>query len=129
MTHETQATIGEWSIATFGPCDPSSPALARRVLEEVLELCFAVGVSYWSVQDTIRGTYGNNLLAAGPTKSVTDDMADVFVTLAGMAHRRGVDLQVAVDEKMRINRHERKWVAHGDGTGVHRERIDVEDAH
>jgi NTP pyrophosphatase (non-canonical NTP hydrolase) len=116
---ETQETIGRWARATFPGGDDQSPRHCLRLLEEVVELCRAAGASRRKVLDTITLTLaGGSFRKLDPPDEIAEEMADCAIVLAVIAHRRGVDLQAEVDEKMRINR-SRTWRSHGDGTGYH----------
>jgi NTP pyrophosphatase (non-canonical NTP hydrolase) len=116
---ETQETIGRWARATFPGGDDQSPRHCLRLLEEVVELCRAAGASRRKVLDTITLTLaGGSFRKLDPPDEIAEEMADCAIVLAVIAHRRGVDLQAEVDEKMRINR-SRTWRSNGDGTGYH----------
>jgi NTP pyrophosphatase (non-canonical NTP hydrolase) len=117
---ETQETIGRWARATFPGGDDQSPRHCLRLLEEVVELCRAAGASKRKILDTITLALRDDLVfrKLDPPEKIAEEMADVAIVLAVIAHRRGVDLQAEVDEKMRVNR-SRTWKSHGDGTGYH----------
>ena len=94
---ETQKTIEEWRLATFGPS--ISMRIAVRANEEMSELLRAL-----SVDD-------NNPKAAS-------EIADVMIVLYGVAECLEVDLHDEVDKKMKINR-ARVWNLDGSGHGHH----------
>lgn len=122
--NETQQSIGDWIERTFPGGDPASPRKSLRLLEEVIELCLADGASVREIDDAI----GRALSAEGrayearrpePGK-VPAEAADTLIVLYGLAALKGFDLHAEVDRKMAVNRHERTWIANGDGTGYHR---------
>lgn len=98
MSNETQESIEEWRLNTFGP-SMSTMRIAARANEEMSELLRAL-----SVDD------GN------PKAAV--EIADVVIVLYGVATRLGVDLHAEVDKKMEINR-ARRWALDGTGHGYH----------
>src|SRR3990172_5961258 len=97
--NETQASISDWAIQTFG-YPKSAKTLVERFVTEVIEL------------DTKS--------AAQPIilEHIRDECADCLVVLYQAAQFYGFDLHEAVNEKMIINR-ERKWDLKGDGTAQH----------
>lgn len=91
-------SITDWQLATFGEATPERAF--DRFLEEFDEMAGASAV------DT-----SNEKLA--------EEAADVVITLAAWVKARtGLDLAIAVEQKMLVNR-ERKWDVRGDGTGYH----------
>jgi NTP pyrophosphatase (non-canonical NTP hydrolase) len=120
---ETQETIGRWARATFPGGDDHSPRHCLRLLEEVGELCRAAGASKRKILDTITlALRDGSFRKLDPPEKIAEELADVAIVLAVIAHRRGVDLQAEVDRKMAVNRYEREWVANGDGTGYHKKK-------
>jgi NTP pyrophosphatase (non-canonical NTP hydrolase) len=104
--HETQASIGQWADQTFGAS--SIKARWLRVCQEVDE-----------TTKLLRGGKSGPLSDEAPGRAaLAEELADVAITLYGLAHTAGIDLQAAVDLKMAINR-ARRWQRHGDGTGQH----------
>ena len=97
---ENFETIGNWLEDTFGKNEDIEDRYANchlwRVLDEIEEMCELAPV----------------------TEGVAHEAADVVIALAGMCRRYGIDLQAAVDEKMKINR-EREWEVYSNGTGRH----------
>jgi NTP pyrophosphatase (non-canonical NTP hydrolase) len=96
---ENQKTISEWATKTFGY--PTAERSIKRMLEEVDEL------KKVDVND-YRHSFDE----------VSNECADVLITLYQVANTFGFDLHVCVDHKMSINRN-RKWKIAGDGTGRH----------
>lgn len=128
---ETQGSIGEWAVETFGGESGLTARHCIRLMEEVVELCLAAGASAHSIDLAV----GKSLERAGccrdwdlwcwedvshplPEK-VPEELADCGIVLDTLAHRAGVDLQSEKDKKMEVNRHHRKWECKGDGTGYH----------
>jgi len=97
MSIETQATIREWQIDTFG-APTNSMRTATRLNEEVAELLVDMSL-------------GNHA-------KVPDEMADIYVVLCGLAGELGVDIAAEVDKKMTINR-ARRWRITDEGHGYH----------
>lgn len=96
--HETQETIEEWRLATFGP-GGSNARLAARANEEMAELLKALTGDEWDPK-------------------AVDEIADVVIVLYGLASRFKVDLHAEVDQKMARNR-ARQWRLDGTGHGYH----------
>jgi NTP pyrophosphatase (non-canonical NTP hydrolase) len=94
---ENQKTISEWAVKTFGY--PTRERSIHRMLEEVTEL------SITDYEDFNK---------------VSDECADIYITMCQVASIYGFDLHACVDHKMQINRN-RKWKLAGDGTGQHEE--------
>lgn len=97
-THETQATISAWAEQTFGPVS-GNLAIGIRALEEFAELL-------------------SKLAANDAHPGAMEEIADVHIVLARLAHRLGGDTQQAVDDKMATNR-ARVWRLDGKGQGQH----------
>ena len=123
---ETQETVGKWIDETFPGTDPNSPRKALRALEEMVELCLASGASAEDIEHIVGEASIKARKESGqkyqerklePDK-IRLETADVLIVLYGVAHMRGFDLHLAVDDKMAINRH-RQWKPNGDGTGYH----------
>jgi NTP pyrophosphatase (non-canonical NTP hydrolase) len=96
---ENQKTISEWAEKTFGYVAPERSI--SRMLEEVEEL--------------------KNINLSNEKSSfneVSNECADIFITMCQIASTWGFNLQACVDHKMQINR-ARKWKIAGDGTGRH----------
>lgn len=98
-TTETQKTINEWAVATFG--SPTPTRSIKRMIEEVMEL-----------EEVCDSNDIND------TGKVANECADILITLYQVASTFRFDLHGAVDSKMQINR-ARKWKIAGDGTGQH----------
>lgn len=99
---ETQKTISEWAVQTFGY--PTRETSVKRMLKEVEEL------KAINLTEDKFGYSSFNL--------VSDECADIYITMCQIASTFGFDLQACVDHKMSINR-SRKWKIAGDGTGQH----------
>jgi NTP pyrophosphatase (non-canonical NTP hydrolase) len=96
---ENQRTISVWAAKTFGY--PTEERAIKRMLEEVEEL--------------------KNIDAKDYNKSfdeISNECADILITLYQVANVFSFDLHKCVDHKMEINR-ARKWKIAGDGTGQH----------
>jgi len=92
---ETQKSISDWAVKTFGY--PTRERSIQRMLEEVEEL---------------KKVDINNGIQIG------DECADIYITMCQIASTFGFDLHSCIDFKMDINKH-RKWRIVGDGTGQH----------
>lgn len=116
---ETQQSINDWSVETFGLS--SALTTATRMNVEVAELLSDLGghqdvllsqllAANNAIAEalSIRANYleANGLLADRTPNG--KECPDVAVILFQVAARCGVDLLPAVDEKMRINR-ARNW--------------------
>jgi len=75
-----QQKIGEWSKETFPTATPSS--LLHHLVDEVIELCENPGSP--------------------------EEMADVLILLIHLASLQGIDLELATQEKFKVNQ-KRKW--------------------
>ena len=95
---EDQHSISTWANKTFGY--PTRQRSINRMMEEVIEL------------GKIKQSDENNF------NKVSDECADILITLYQVASVYGFDLHECVDPKMQINRN-RKWKIAGDGTGQH----------
>lgn len=100
---ETQQTISEWGIKTFG-YPKSREAIVKRMLEECEELK--------------NVTFGKDYAGTYNTPYIADECADIYIVMCQVMGVIGEDLHVCVDHKMKINR-ARKWEIAGDGTGQH----------
>jgi hypothetical protein len=128
MPVENQETVGAWARGTFPGGADRSPRAAQRMLEEVVELCYAAGMHRVEMIQTIRDAC-RKFPEAGLTRcpepaDVGPEAGDVLVTLYVLADRWGVDLHAHCDAKMEVNR-ARTWHANGDGTGYHISDMDV----
>lgn len=103
--HETQKTISDWGIKTFGyPRDII--VIIDRMLKEVEEL------KYWI--DLGESGYNINTVY----DKMSDECADIYIVMCQVMNTMGFDLHSCVDHKMEINR-VRKWKSNEDGTGQH----------
>lgn len=96
---ETQRTISDWGVRTFGS-PISGTVILERLYQEMLEL---------------RNT---DYLSNDGFHKISDECADVLILLYQVADLFGFDLHACVDHKMEINR-ARKWKLNGDGTAQH----------
>ncbi len=96
---ENQKTVSEWAQSTFGPIK-SNLCIATRALQEMAELCVA-------------------LAADDCHPKAAEEVADIFIVLYRLMERLGVNVQTAVNEKMKINR-ARTWVLDGNGQWQHK---------
>ena len=104
LPSEDQYTIGSWAMETFPNRD--TKVAARRMFAEVVELLDL----FWDPAI---------MASRNPTTTeIARECADVFVTLCNVATMAGIDLQTAVNEKMKTNR-ARKWKINPDGSGQH----------
>ena len=95
---ETQATIDEWRLTTFGSGGTTIRA-AGRANQEMAELLM-------------------NLAEDLAHPKAAQEVADIVICMYGVASRLGVDLHAEVDAKMAVNR-ARTWRLTGDGHGYH----------
>jgi hypothetical protein len=95
---ETQKSISDWAVQTFGPTG-SNLRVAIRANEEMAELL------------TILARNDNDLRAA-------EEAADLFIVLCRLFERLGVDFWAEIERKMKINR-ARSWTPDGSGCGQH----------
>lgn len=98
MTRETQQSISNWAVDTFGDTGTNA-SCATRANKEMSELVMALANDD---RDPKAGA----------------ECADVLICLYRVAERLGVDLHAEVDRKMAINR-ARKWSLDGHGHGYH----------
>lgn len=99
MPAETQNTISQWAVDTFGFAS-SNARVAARANEEMAELLKLL-------------TIDDSAPQAG------EEIADIFIVLYRLAQRMGYDIQQEVDRKMVINRI-RAWALDGSGHGYHK---------
>ena len=94
---ETQCSIAEWQQANFPAA--TKEGIIRHLSEEFEEFLFA---------------------ASNPTSIIDaeEEAADILILLYAWSTANNIDLQSAVNEKMRINR-SRTWIIQPDGTGRH----------
>ncbi len=83
---ETQRSIFDWQLETFGP--PKLMRSATRINEEVAEL-----LVHMSLDDYMK---------------IPGELADIAILITGLAAAMWIDLQGEVDKKMAINR-KRRW--------------------
>jgi hypothetical protein len=95
---ETQQTISQWALDTFGPVG-SNVRVAARANEEMSELLRALTVD-----------------ESHP--KAAEEIADIVIVLYRLATRLSVDLNAEVDRKMEINR-KREWKLDNTGHGYH----------
>jgi len=100
MSLESQRSICDWADAAFGPVTDLQ-VCAQRAAKEMREFQFII----------------DNWKKMRPTV-ITEEMADIVITLFRLASALEVDLGRAVDTKMRKNRL-RKWERDGFGNGQH----------
>lgn len=107
---ETQASIYQWAVETFGEAK-SELHIYGRAKDEFQELEMAL----------IDGVQLPDYTFRNPER-IVEEIADVVIVLSQIAERLGLDLGEAIDRKMAINR-EREWRTNGDGTGQHVEEF------
>lgn len=95
---ETQKTISQWALETFGPSG-NNASCAGRANKEMAELV-------------------NALTCDDNHPKAVEEIADVVICLYRLAERLGGDLMQAVDEKMTVNR-ARRWHVDAYGHGKH----------
>lgn len=93
---ETQATIADWANGVG--INPEPQRAVERAGEELQEAIDA--------------------LASGDTAAAGVEIADVVICLCVAAAKLGVDLQAAIDAKMKINRG-RTWKLDASGCAYH----------
>ena len=96
---ETQKTVNDWAIKTFGRIKNPQTAI-DRMLKEVREL-------------EKLSRYND-----AAYEEMADKCADIYIVMCQVMATIGFDMNACVDHKMGINRH-RKWELKGDGTGQH----------
>lgn len=95
---ENQKTISEWASKTFG--NINRIVAIGRMFKEVDEL--------GEINPEDKDSF----------EKISNECADILITLYRVAEVHGFDLHACVDHKMQINR-ARKWKIAGDGTGQH----------
>jgi hypothetical protein len=95
---ESQKSICDWGLETFGPITELRPC-AERATDEMREFQLAID----------QGCDPDALLA---------EAADIVITLYRLAGHLGRDLHAEIDRKMAINR-ARRWIPDGKGNGQH----------
>lgn len=95
---ETQKSISDWAIETFGEAG-SNLRVALRANNEMAELLDMLAVD-------------DNDSRAG------EEIADLFIVLARLLDKMGVNLDEEIQRKMKINR-ARVWTKDGSGCGQH----------
>ncbi len=98
---ETQETINQWQLDTFGERMYKPNELAIRTNTEMAELLTAVASN-------------------GSRKQISMECADVVIMVMGLCSSLSISLQEAVDYKMAVNR-ERKWDIPETGHVQHKE--------
>ena len=104
---ETQKSIGDWQSKTFPNVSLYSSVV--RMLQEAHEL---VGL-FWIDRD-----HALQHPQMPPTAKIANEIADVYITLVGVAEKAGINIEQAVNDKMKVNR-QRKWKIGKDGCGQH----------
>ncbi len=109
--YSIQQRIHEWAEQVFGSATHPMP-LFRRIQDELHELKDELEIH--GVTQTI------NSIKMMPTmrQLIAKECADVAITLFRFCGALGIDLLEEVEKKQTVNE-ERKWQAHGDGTGQH----------
>jgi len=102
LLKENPRSVSKWAEQTFGAAG-SNASVAARANEEMSELLMALAIDDKSPQ-------------------TGEEIADVICVLWRLAVRAGVDVQKAIDAKMKINR-ARKWNLDGSGHGYHRAEV------
>jgi NTP pyrophosphatase (non-canonical NTP hydrolase) len=95
---ETQKSISEWAIKTFGQ-PITTDIIFDRFMSEITEL-------------------SERFSDCRDPEYLKDECADCLIILYQFCQESGFDLHDAVDQKMTINRN-RKWKTKGDGVGQH----------
>jgi NTP pyrophosphatase (non-canonical NTP hydrolase) len=119
---ESQQSISEWGVHTFGKVADSA-TLVGRALEEYAELMSLllpdeIGAKFQEMVDSLRARIRTPTATVPASHSISDELADVVVVLMQAAEGYGVDLLGAVDHKMKVNR-ARKWKTDKLGVGQH----------
>lgn len=97
--HETQRTISDWAVKTFGN-SKSVEIVIKRMLKECYELQELLDSKKWTEEQ------------------LADELADIFICGYRAFDALGFKANACIDHKMQINR-ARKWKMNGDGTGQH----------
>jgi NTP pyrophosphatase (non-canonical NTP hydrolase) len=98
VPEETEQSINEWQLATFGPA-PNLMRTAARANEEMAELLTA--------------------LSLNQTDKIGEEIADIILVLHCITGHLGISIRDEVNKKMKINR-ERKWNVTDPGHGYHK---------
>lgn len=109
--YNIQERIHEWAEHVFGSATRINP-LYKRIREEFDELDDEIAMA--SFEGNLSEIRTNPKLVS----SIAKEAADVAITLFRFCGVLGIDLLDEVEKKQSINE-ERKWEAHGDGTGHH----------
>lgn len=115
---ETQKSITDWQIETFGEDTRIAKTVVLRTFEEMVELCHAAGLDPRDLHDSITDIYGKSKLPN--IANIAEELADVSIMLNGTASCYNVNLQEVTDLKMSINRN-RKWYRRPDGHLQHKD--------
>lgn len=102
MGIEFQREIGLWGEATFPDSTPKT--IMAHLREEVFELGFEV--QDWMDRPGPPSDFGR--------ERIGEELADCYLLLLHLAHRVGIDLDMAAAEKFDTNK-TRTW--HDDGRG------------
>jgi len=119
IMNETQKTISDWGLETFGKAQDRAILIGRTAQEmiEALQLVLPsdVGVRLdAATRVAIRDVRESPL----DEEYIREEAADVLIVLYQVATAYGFDLHAEVDRKMEINRN-RKWKVDKDGVGQH----------
>jgi NTP pyrophosphatase (non-canonical NTP hydrolase) len=107
VPYETPATIAEWADKAFGEMQGFARA-GERAREELDEL-----IKELQHLDALGGDVTESDIA-----KAGEEIADVLICIARLAHELGVNTRLAVDAKMKKNR-KRRWKRDGSGHGYH----------
>lgn len=122
---ETQASVGAWADATFGPGTVKSRSL--RLLDEVVELCLAAGATGMEVDARAavninkylnEHSFASRMSSCPDPDAIPGELADCQIVLDTIGHTANVILDAGRDEKMRVNR-VRTWRLTDEGCGQH----------
>jgi hypothetical protein len=95
---ETQQSVSEWAVDTFGDTG-TNVRVAVRANEEMAELL-------------------RELTIDDQSPKAPKEIADIIIVLYRLATRMGVSIQEEIDHKMALNR-ERVWTLDQSGCGKH----------
>jgi hypothetical protein len=91
-----QKSVLDWAVKTFGPRRAWKREAARRVFEEACELAQAAGVPDWEAASIQRHVYDK------PTGLISDEIADVQLTLFAFAGSLGISVADVADTRFRL---------------------------
>lgn len=102
MSKETQESITAWGLEAFPNQTLKSNYL--HVIEEVVELGVALGIDKQDILNVVSGSYTKSANDFNDQSKVSGEIADAYISVAGLASSLNINISEAVDEKMIVNR-------------------------